>query len=218
MKADKEADKASTPVLTVEVPSLLPEGQFVAAMVTAPNLRHANIHRLVSTRIVTNHETTINDHVAVLDDILERIEAGSEGMATRLLASQALSLDAIATDLMTRAASSADLNTYERFMRLGLKAQSNSRATVEALVKLTRGGEQVVRHVHVHEGGQAVVADTFTHVAAGGQGGGLIGNDGQCHAATSACASSALPRPNPAQNGVPVPGNAERPLSYARRQ
>lgn len=30
----------------------------------------------------------------------------------------------------------------------------------EALAKLRRGGEQVFRHVHVNEGGQAVIAGT----------------------------------------------------------
>ncbi len=39
---------------------------------------------------------------------------------------------------------------------------------MEALAKLRRGGEQVVRHVHVNEGGQAVIAGTINQ----GQGGG----------------------------------------------
>ncbi len=53
-------------------------------------------------------------------------------------------------------------------MRLALKVKANSRATLETLAKLHQPREQTVRHVHVNEGGQAVVADNF-HNYAGGQ-------------------------------------------------
>lgn len=49
----------------------------------------------------------------------------------------------------------------ERYTRLALKAQGNCRATLEALAKLHQPREQTVKHVHVNEGGQAVVADHF---------------------------------------------------------
>jgi hypothetical protein len=49
-----------------------------------------------------------------------------------------------------------------------LKAQSNCRATLETLAKLHQPREQTVRHVHVNEGGQAIVADQF-HNHAGGK-------------------------------------------------
>ena len=59
------------------------------------------------------------------------------------------------------------INATERHGRLALKAQSNCRATLEALAKLHQPREQTVRHVHVNEGGQAVVADQF-HLQIGG--------------------------------------------------
>ena len=55
------------------------------------------------------------------------------------------------------------LEAAERYMRLALKAQGNCRATLEALARLHQPREQTVKHVHVNEGGQAVVADQFHH-------------------------------------------------------
>ena len=46
-------------------------------------------------------------------------------------------------------------------MRLALKAQSACRSTLEALARLHQPREQIVKHVHVNQGGQAVVADHF---------------------------------------------------------
>jgi hypothetical protein len=47
------------------------------------------------------------------------------------------------------------------FHKLAVKYMRTFTMNVEALAKLRRKGEQVVRHVHVHEGGQAVVAGTI---------------------------------------------------------
>lgn len=52
---------------------------------------------------------------------------------------------------------------FERYMRLALKSQSACRATLDALVKIHQPREQTVRHVHVNDGGQAIVADQFHH-------------------------------------------------------
>lgn len=81
---------------------------------------------------------------------------------------------------------------------------------MEALAKLRRGGEQIVKHVHVYEGGQAVVAGTINQ---GGRG----KRDGQSQAAIGVEGFSALSGANPARDGVPIPGDAERAVSYARR-
>ena len=93
-------------------------------------------------------------------------------MATRILASQATSLDAMFTELARRA--SVNMAEYpqamERYMRLAFKAQSASRSTLEALARLHQPREQTVRHVHVNDGGQAVIADQFHHHDAGGIG------------------------------------------------
>ena len=47
------------------------------------------------------------------------------------------------------------------FGQLANKFMRTFTAQSEALAKLRRGGEQIVKYIHVHEGGQAVVAGTI---------------------------------------------------------
>ena len=106
------------------------------------------------------------------DDLLAKAEKAATGelaMASRMLATQAVTLDAMFAELARRCAMNMGdyINASERYGRLALKAQSNCRATLEALAKLHQPREQTVRHVHVNEGGQAVVADQFHHHAGG---------------------------------------------------
>jgi hypothetical protein len=99
----------------------------------------------------------------------EKAQQGDLSFASRTLTSQALALDAIFGEFSRRAALNMNghLEAAERYMRLALKAQSNSRATMEALAKLHQPREQIVRHVHVNDGGQAIVAEQVNHYAGG---------------------------------------------------
>jgi len=132
----------------------------------------------------------------------EQAASGDLAFASRMLAAQALSLDEMFTELARRAA--MNLGTYldagERYARLALKAQANSRATIEALAKLHQPREQTVRHVHVNEGGQAIVADQFHHHA----GGRNVGSAEQSHATTAASAGAPMPSTDPRRDPLPV--------------
>jgi hypothetical protein len=143
---------------------------------------------------------------------------GDLGMASQILASHALSLDAMFAEFARRSAINMGdyINASERYGRLALKAQGNCRATLETLAKLHQPREQTVRHVHVNEGGQAVVADHF-HQHTGGR---KIGKTiKQSDATGAAGASSALPCSDPIGNGVPIPGGErEGAMQDARRQ
>lgn len=148
----------------------------------------------------------------------KKAEAGDLSIASRLLVAQAISLDGIFSEMARRA--SQNMREYpqamEIFMRLALKAQAGSRATLAELAKLHQPREQTVRHVHVNEGGQAVIADQFHHHT-GGQENGKTGN--QPHATGSAGASPALPGPDPTGLGVSIPGGAgPEKVPNARRQ
>jgi hypothetical protein len=85
---------------------------------------------------------------------------------------------------------------------------------METLARMRRGGEQVVRHVHVdNRGGQAVIAE---NVQTGGKGNGKI--DDQSHATGTAGLGPALLGADPFGNGVPIPGReGEAAMSDARR-
>jgi hypothetical protein len=156
---------------------------------------------------------------ALYEEMGKQVAAAKNGDLSRqraMLASQSIALNSIFTEMARRAALNMGeyIEASERYMRLALKAQAQSRATVEALEQLVGGREQTVKHVHVdNRGGQAVIADT---VRTGG--GGLLQSDEQPHATGAAGAGAALPRPNPLGNGMPVPSRERQAaLSDARR-
>jgi hypothetical protein len=106
----------------------------------------------------------------------------------------------------------------ETYSRIALKAQAGSRATVEALAKLHQPREQTVRHVHVNEGGQAVIADQF-HNHTGVQENGKAGNQPHATGAGAAGANAALPCPDPLGGGVPIASSeGQAAVQDARRQ
>ena len=75
--------------------------------------------------------------------------------------------------------------------------------------------EQTVRHVHVNEGGQAVIADQFHHHNGGQENGESVI---QSDAAGPFGKSTALPSPDPLGQGVPIPGRQrEAAMQDARR-
>lgn len=100
----------------------------------------------------------------------------------------------------------AGANLANKFMRTYV-------AQMEALTKLRRGGEQIVKYVHVHEGGQAVVAGTINQ---GGREN--FGNAEQPRGAEMPPHRGSLSGPDPARDGVPISGDAEREMSHSRRE
>jgi hypothetical protein len=157
----------------------------------------------------------------LMESLADHVVATKQGdLSTQkaMLACQAVALNSIFTEMARRAA--ANMGEYieatERYMRLALKAQAQSRATVEALERLTGGREQTVRHVHVdNRGGQAVIAET---VHTGGK---QIGKtDDQSHG-TSACRAGigpAVPGADPFGSGVPIPSReGQEAVQDARR-
>lgn len=89
----------------------------------------------------------------------------------------------------------------QTFGNLATKLLRTSQGQMEALARMRRGGEQVVRHVHVdNRGGQAVIAE---NVHTGGKGNGKI--DDQSHATGEAGIGPALLGADPFGKGVPIP-------------
>lgn len=162
----------------------------------------------------------VTDYADNLIAKADKAASGDLAMASRMLATQAVTLDAMFAELARRCAMNIGdyINASERYGRLALKAQSNCRATLEALAKLHQPREQTVRHVHVNEGGQAVIADQFHHHAGGRENG---QSDGQPHApgTGAAGASHALLCPDPLGPAVPISGSERQsPVPDARRQ
>ena len=88
-------------------------------------------------------------------------------------------------------------------------------ALLEALNRHRGKGQQkvTVEHVHVHQGGQAIVGNIEAGVGTGGK------SEDQPHGKQLAHAPSAtMPSPDSEWGRVPVAGNAERPVPDARRK
>lgn len=121
---------------------------------------------------------------------------------TQLAANRALSL----------AGSSDTLEKFNAYTNAATKLARTFVAQTEAYSKLQRGGVQVVKHVNVYEGGQAVVADT---VNTGGMNGKFAE---QAQATGDFGTGAALLGHDPQGHGVPIPGGAgQEAVPDARR-
>jgi hypothetical protein len=176
-----------------------------AAAILAPEFRHAVTASQIHKPQFGSMEGTpgYGDYADALAKVGEMATKGDLAFVSELLAAQALSLDNIFTEMARRMAINMGeyLGTTETYARIAMKAQAQSRATLEALAKLHQPREQTVRHVHVNEGGQAVIADQFHHHAGGTKNG---KSDDQSHATGAASIGPALLGADPCGNGVPI--------------
>ena len=220
MTKPKLAKPDSSNTLTVEQGKDETSGVALARTFLAPDFRHGLTASAFVAPLLGSlpEKPKFNDYAEVIKATGAKAEAGDLAFASRMLAAQATTLDAMFSELARRTAANLGeyINAADRYGRLALKAQSNCRATLEALAKLHQPREQTVKHVHVNEGGQAVVADHFHHNR------GVQENDKiakQPHANEPAGPSSALPGPDPRGNGVPVASRQRaEAVPDARRQ
>lgn len=202
--------------LNVKVPAGVSEIKALAKVGLDPVANAAATARMFAKP--TFGELAITGLFEALDDEMAAVKKGDLSAQRAMLASQAYALNSIFTELARRAACNMGeyLCATESYMRLALKAQAQSRATVEALEKLANGREQTVKHVHVdNRGGLAVIAENVT---AGGQGNGKIDNQSHGAATFAAGVGPALLGADPCGNGVPVPSReGEAAMQDARR-
>jgi hypothetical protein len=92
---------------------------------------------------------------------LAQIEGiGPTNEAEAMLAVQMVCAHHVSVELTRRCLKADRLDTLTVYGNLANKFGRTYAAQLEGLAKLRRGGEQVVRHVHVNDGGQAVIAGT----------------------------------------------------------
>lgn len=103
----------------------------------------------------------VSDRLDPLDLLVEMRRAGDEAVAgdlnrfERVLANQALTLDVMFNELAQRAGRQGDLKHLEMFMRLALKTQSQTRATIETLA-LVKNPMPYIRQANIAQGHQQV--------------------------------------------------------------
>lgn len=201
------------------------EDQRLAELIISPTTRTAALHYSLARKLFGPREggkdqrASFDGMMAELSKQQDAAATGDMRRASDLLINQALTLDALFADFMQRALDNAGAypDAMQRYMTLAMKAQTQSRTAIEALTRMHQPREQVVRHVHVNEGGQAIVADQVT---IGGPGGGNTAITDQSHAARTDGAGerAALPGPDPLGSGVQIPSGArEAQMPDARR-
>jgi hypothetical protein len=193
--------------------------EAVAMKLLGPVNRHGNLAPLyggaIANSLPDEHKPGVYEYALELRGRLDKARTGDMREASDMLLAQALTLDGIFTEMARRAAGNMGqyLDATERYMRMALKAQAQSRATLQALADLHRPREQIVKHVTVNEGGQAVVADQFhSH----NRGGSSERPADQPHA--QGAHGTALPGPDAARDAMPVPSDPrETKVSAPRR-
>jgi len=211
--------KSGSRPLTVQAKPGETEPQSMARVMLEPHFRHAIVAKTITEKSVGKlpGEPELADFT---DAVRKMASAEADDRllhATQTLLAQAHSLDALFTEMARRAALNMGeyIGASETYMRLAMKAQAGSRATFEALVRMHQPREQTVKHVHVNEGGQAVVADQFHQHAGGPQ----IGKSNeQSHATGAPGEGPALPSPDPNGARVPIASRTRKTaLQDARR-
>ncbi len=144
-------------------------------------------------------EIKLNGMLAVVEG------AKPENEIQGMLAVQMAITHAVALQTLLRAQRAETLPQVDSAGSLAVKLLRTFTTQAETLAKLQRGGEQVVKVVHVHPGGQAIVGDV--HNAAGGGGTNEKGNQPHAKAepaALSAPTSQEMLRLDPQRDAVPV--------------
>ncbi|WP_164712612.1 hypothetical protein [Methylobacterium currus] len=138
-----------------------------------------------------------------------------------MLAVQMVATHDVAMKALRKLAYTSDVDRMEKFGNIATKMMRTYTTQLEALAKLRRGGAQTVRveHVHVYQGGQAIVGN----VQGGGVPRGQIENGQQAHATDARALAVAPGAPmlcaDPAGTGMPVAGSVgEAPVPDARRR
>lgn len=195
-----EDDKPPPGVLRMKIPEEPGKSQeeMLTDFALLPHHRHALIVKGFAGRSCgdsADYELT----AAKLADIAGAVRKGRLDDLTDMLAAQAMTLDTMFSEYSRCAM--MNLGHYpdavDRYMGLALKAQANCRTTVETLARVKRDGKQTVKVIHVSDGGQAVIADTFN------QGGSNAGNSDQLHG--QGAPGAALSGPDPSRDPLPLP-------------
>ena len=93
----------------------------------------------------------------VLEKTTQQIKSGDLSKIEEMYISQAVALEAIFTKTIRKASAAERLPQYQAHMHLALKAQNQSRATLQALVQLKQpSNTQFIKQANIAQGHQQV--------------------------------------------------------------
>lgn len=95
--------------------------------------------------------------IQILEQEVEKLKSGDLAKVEEMLLSQAVALEMMFVSIARRAKAQKQLLQYETHMRFALKAQNQSRATLQALVQLKQPSQTTfVKQANIAQGHQQV--------------------------------------------------------------
>lgn len=138
-------------------PDLAPEIKN-AGMLAASSVFNSTAVMVSLRENLTGAEATAESLMMAVDEQVAKVQAGDMSEVEGMLLSQALSLQTIYASLTRRATSQQYLKQYQTYLTLALKAQAQSRATLEALIELKqpRHAPTFIKQANMANGPQQV--------------------------------------------------------------
>lgn len=152
------SDKTINQNYAIQLRNAETPAQALARTVTNPESLSASV-----LTICQNIERTqVNEMVDELRQQSAAIHNNDMSRAESMLIAQAHTLDGLFAKLASQALTSNDLSKFERYMKLALKAQSQSRATLQTLGEI-KAPKQIAFVKQANIGNQVQVNNTTAH-------------------------------------------------------
>jgi hypothetical protein len=145
------------PVRVLAGATLAEQAQQVASDLTAPESAATRVIVAAEGKSVAGEWLDVPGTLAELRRVAKQVNAGDLSYAEAMLVNQAQAMQSLSTRLIERGLSQEGLAQFEVFMRLGLRAQSQSRQALETLAMIRQGPAVFARQANVAHGPQQVV-------------------------------------------------------------
>ena len=142
------------------------QAQQIASDLTAPEASATRIIVAAEGKSVAGEWLDVPGTLDELRRIAGQVNAGDLSHAEAMLMNQAQAMQTLATRLIERGMGQDMFCHFEGFLRLGLRAQSQSRQALETLAMLKQGPAVFARQANVAHGPQQVVNGSIAPASA----------------------------------------------------
>ena len=129
------------------------EEQSLARTMTSPTLQSA---ATINEYANSPEDLDLQAIMTCLDKQVDQVKNGNIDSIEQMLLVQACTMDVIANSLFRRAKVQEYISNAETYMKLGLRAQSQSRANLEALIAMKKPRAELIRQTNIAHGHQQV--------------------------------------------------------------
>ncbi len=152
---------ALTPAAAKPLEIVVPKGgspeQAVADLTIAPAMNAGLVIAAFTGNTMGKDAVGINEVLVSLQDSIGKVQAGDMSTAEGMLVAQATALQTIFVSYARKAQAQSQQRNLEAFMGMALKAQAQSRATLQALIELKFPKQATfVRQANIANGPQQV--------------------------------------------------------------